>query len=183
MMDPVAQPGLRVLALGGELPSPAASGNDAVVSKLEIGDPALGVKLLDLACESVDLAACRGTPTLMLFWSLGCGHRRRILDEIKTCEATPPEGAPKLFVVSSGEPERNRAMAPRSTGTFPSAKRSALAARPRRCCSTPTTTLRRLLRPEARLSRQSRGSGNTSSRRQPGSRGSHSARIALPVQR
>ena len=84
-MDPVAQPRLRVLALGGGgVPSPTASGNGAVVSKLEIGDPAPGVKLLDLACESVDLAAFRGTPTLMLFWSLGCGHCRRILDEIKT---------------------------------------------------------------------------------------------------
>jgi thiol-disulfide isomerase/thioredoxin len=141
-MDPVPQPRLGVLALGdGEVPSPAASGNGAVVSKLEIGDPTQVVKLLDLAGESVDLAAFRGTPTLVLFWSLGCGHCRRILDEIKTWEATPPEGAPKLFVVSSGDPERNRAMGPRSTGTFPSAKRSVLAARPRRCCSTPTATL------------------------------------------
>jgi protein-disulfide isomerase len=51
----------------------------------------------------------------VLFWSPGCGHCKRILDEIKTLEANPPEGAPKLFVVSSGDPERNRAMGLRST--------------------------------------------------------------------
>jgi thiol-disulfide isomerase/thioredoxin len=114
--SPVARGAPAVLALAnGDVPNPAAPGNGAAAPKPDVGDPAPTVKLLDLADEPVDLAAFRGTPTLVLFWSPGCGHCTRILDEIKTLEANPPEGAPKLFVVSSGDPERNRAMGFRST--------------------------------------------------------------------
>jgi len=114
--SPIARGAPAVLALAnGNMRSPAAQSNGATALKPDIGDPAPTVKLLDLAGEPVDLAAFRGTPTLVLFWSPGCGHCKRILDEIKTLEANPPEGAPKLFVVSSGDPERNRAMGLRST--------------------------------------------------------------------
>ena len=114
--SPVARGAPAVLALAnGDVPNPAAPGNGAAAPKPGVGDLAPTVKLLDLSGEPVDLAAFRGTPTLVLFWSPGCGHCTRILDEIKTLEANPPEGAPKLFVVSSGDPERNRAMGLRST--------------------------------------------------------------------
>jgi thiol-disulfide isomerase/thioredoxin len=113
--SPIARGAPAVLALAnGNMPSPALS-NGATTLKSEIGEPAPAVKLPDLSGEPVDLAAFRGTPTLVLFWSPGCGHCKRILDEIKTWEANPPEGAPQLFVVSSGDPERNRAMGLRST--------------------------------------------------------------------
>jgi thiol-disulfide isomerase/thioredoxin len=114
--SPIARGAPAVLALAnGNMPSPAAPSNGAAAPNPGVGDLAPTVKLPDLSGEPVDLAAFRGTPTLVLFWSPGCGHCKRILDEIKTWEADPPEGAPKLFVVSSGDPERNRAMDLRST--------------------------------------------------------------------
>jgi peroxiredoxin/uncharacterized membrane protein YphA (DoxX/SURF4 family) len=105
-----------VLALArGEGPSPAAPGKDAAAPKLEVGDPAPAIELPDLSDQMVSLTALRGTPTLVLFWSPGCSPCTRILDDLKAWEANPPEGAPKLLVVSSGDPERNRAMGLRST--------------------------------------------------------------------
>ena len=80
----------------------------------KVGDKAPEVRLPDLTGKTIDLGSRRGTATLVLFWNPGCGFCKRMLDDLKTWEAKPPKGAPKLFVVSTGGAEANRAMGLRS---------------------------------------------------------------------
>lgn len=49
-------------------------------------------------------------PTLLLFWNPGCGFCSRMLPELKAWELTPPTGAPRLVIISTGTVEQNRAM-------------------------------------------------------------------------
>jgi peroxiredoxin len=76
----------------------------------KIGEPAPKIKLKDLNDRMVELKDFRGKKTLVLFWNPGCSYCREILDELKEVEANPPQGAPKLLVVSSGTVETNKAM-------------------------------------------------------------------------
>jgi peroxiredoxin len=80
-----------------------------------IGEPAPPLKLPNLRGKKVNLAAFRGKKTLVLFWNPGCGFCQQMLDDLKDFEANPPEGAPKLLVVSSGTVAENVAMGLRST--------------------------------------------------------------------
>jgi methylamine dehydrogenase accessory protein MauD len=82
---------------------------------LEIGEPAPPLKLPNLKGKKVNLAAFRGKKTLVLFWNPGCGFCQQMLDDLKDFEANPPEGAPKLLVVSTGTVAENLAMGLRST--------------------------------------------------------------------
>jgi hypothetical protein len=50
----------------------------------------------------------------VLFWNPGCGFCQRMLDDLKTLEADPPEAAPEILVVSTGTVEDNKAMGLRS---------------------------------------------------------------------
>jgi thiol-disulfide isomerase/thioredoxin len=97
-----------VLALAG-------GGNDfaaqhAVPASPKIGEPAPPLKLPDLTGRTVNLAGFKGSDTLVLFWNPGCGFCQQMLDDLKDWEADPPEGAPKLLVVSTGSVKDNRAM-------------------------------------------------------------------------
>jgi peroxiredoxin len=96
---------------------PAAAGNgsgDAAAvapsPALKIGMRAPRLKLSDLRGRTVNLAGMRGSKTLVLFWDPACGFCSQMLDELKAWEADPPEGAPKLLVVSTGTVEENREM-------------------------------------------------------------------------
>ncbi len=80
----------------------------------KVGDPAPPLALPDLTGKTVTLDQFRGSKTLVLFWNPGCGFCQRMLDDLKAWEANPPKGAPKLLVVSTGDPEANRAMGLRS---------------------------------------------------------------------
>jgi peroxiredoxin len=73
-----------------------------------IGKDAPVVELNNLDGEPVRLADFAGHPTAVLFWNPGCGFCQRMLDDLKAWESEPPEGAPKLLVVSSGDAEQNR---------------------------------------------------------------------------
>ena len=105
-----------VLALAGAQPGGgnglAPAPTAPVVPK--IGDPAPPVKLPDLSGKTVELARFRGNKTLVLFWNPGCGLCSRMLEDLKAWEANPPQGAPKLLVVSTGTVEANQAMGLRS---------------------------------------------------------------------
>jgi hypothetical protein len=46
----------------------------------------------------------------MLFWSPSCGFCARILDELKRWEETVTPASPQLVVISTGDPDANRAM-------------------------------------------------------------------------
>jgi peroxiredoxin len=75
-----------------------------------IGKDAPIVELNDLEGQPVKLADFAGHPTAVLFWNPGCGFCQRMADDLKSWEASPPEGAPKLLVVSTGDAERNKEM-------------------------------------------------------------------------
>jgi methylamine dehydrogenase accessory protein MauD len=86
-----------------------------VPGTLEVGEPAPEVKLPDLEGKSVGLEDFRGKETLVLFWNPGCGFCQEMLPNLKEWEADPPEGAPRLLVVSAGTEEANRQMGLSST--------------------------------------------------------------------
>jgi methylamine dehydrogenase accessory protein MauD len=81
---------------------------------LKIGEPAPALTLPDLDGETVDLANLRGHRVLILFWHPGCGFCKQMLPDLKAWEASPPEGAPRLLIVSAGTVEANRALGFRS---------------------------------------------------------------------
>ncbi len=87
---------------------------EAVPVAPKVGEPAPPLKLPDLKGKTVNLAGFKGSETLVLFWNPGCGFCQQMLDDVKAWEANPPEGAPKLLVVSTGTVEDNRAMGLRS---------------------------------------------------------------------
>jgi thiol-disulfide isomerase/thioredoxin len=45
----------------------------------------------------------------VLFWNPDCGFCQQMLPELRQWEASPPAGAPRLLVVSTGTAEANRA--------------------------------------------------------------------------
>jgi methylamine dehydrogenase accessory protein MauD len=107
-----------VLALAGVAQDPSSNGSgggQAAPVAASIGDPVPPIKLPDLDGSTVDLADLKDQETLMLFWNPGCGFCQRMLDDLKAVEADPPEGAPRILVVSAGTTEDNRAMGLRST--------------------------------------------------------------------
>jgi peroxiredoxin len=81
---------------------------------IPVGQPAPALSLPDLDGKTVSLADFRGRSALVLFWNPGCGFCARMLDDLRTWEASPPEGVPSLLVVSTGPAETNRAMGLRS---------------------------------------------------------------------
>jgi thiol-disulfide isomerase/thioredoxin len=87
----------------------------AVPAGLKIGEPAPPVRLRDLKNRKVNLTDFRGERTLVPFWNPGCGFCRQMLPELREWEQIPPEGAPKLLVVSSGTKEVNREIGLSST--------------------------------------------------------------------
>jgi peroxiredoxin len=81
---------------------------------LHVGDPAPPVRLRDLTGRTLNLTGFRGSETVVLFWDPGCGFCSQILEDVRRWEADPPEGAPKLLLVSTGTAEANDAMELRS---------------------------------------------------------------------
>jgi peroxiredoxin len=75
-----------------------------------LGEPAPEIKRTDLKGKDIDLADFRGEETLVLFWNPGCGFCQQMLADLKEWETNPPEGAPRLLVVSAGSEEDNKAM-------------------------------------------------------------------------
>jgi peroxiredoxin/uncharacterized membrane protein YphA (DoxX/SURF4 family) len=77
----------------------------------KVGEEAPEVRLADLKGEEVSLQEdFRGEKSLVLFWNPACGFCQQMLPDLKEWEATPPEGAPRLLVVSAGSGEANKEM-------------------------------------------------------------------------
>lgn len=74
------------------------------------GQLAPPVALPDLEGRTVDLRDYRGRDTLVVFWDPNCPHCQKLSEDLRRWEAEPPRGAPRLFVVSSGSIEANRAL-------------------------------------------------------------------------
>ena len=69
----------------------------------------VGTELPDLRAETLEgeaigLAEVVERESVLLFWNPGCGFCRSLHEDLLAWEANPPEGAPALVVVSSGEP-------------------------------------------------------------------------------
>ncbi len=80
----------------------------------KVGELPPEIKLPDLGGKTIELKNFRGQKTLVLFWNPGCGFCQQMLDDLKELESNPPEGAPKLLVVSTGTQEANEDMKLRS---------------------------------------------------------------------
>ena len=76
----------------------------------EVGEPAPEIRLTDLEGRHVSLEDYRGQEVLVLFCSPGCGFCQEMMPDLREWEAAPPEGAPKLLVVSDESVEENRAL-------------------------------------------------------------------------
>jgi peroxiredoxin/uncharacterized membrane protein YphA (DoxX/SURF4 family) len=76
----------------------------------KVGEQAPEVKLPDLESNTVELSDFRGKETLVLFWNPGCGFCQQMLPDLKEWEATSPEDAPRLVVVSAGSEDANKQM-------------------------------------------------------------------------
>jgi thiol-disulfide isomerase/thioredoxin len=82
-----------------------------VPAALPLGEEAPEVKLPDLEANTVELTKnFKGQETLLVFWNPGCGFCQQMLSDLKELEENPPEGTPKLLVVSAGPEEANRQM-------------------------------------------------------------------------
>jgi thiol-disulfide isomerase/thioredoxin len=87
----------------------------AILQTLSIGEDAPEVKLEDLSGKEVSLKEdFKGEDTLVLFWNPGCGFCNQMLPDLKQWEQNPPQGAPKLLMVSAGTKEANEQMGLRS---------------------------------------------------------------------
>ena len=122
-------------------PDNSQAAEQPVSAGLKIGEPAPPVRLRDLKDKKVNLASFRGQKALVLFWNPGCGFCQQMLPELKEWEQNPPEGAPKLLVLSGGTKEANREMGLSSTvaletSSSPWGSHSGRAGRRRRCSST-----------------------------------------------
>jgi len=66
--------------------------------------------LPDLDGKTVDLKNFRGRDMALVFWNPGCGFCTQMVEDLKAWERSAPAGAPQLVLVSSGDPEANRAL-------------------------------------------------------------------------
>jgi peroxiredoxin len=110
----------------GELVSAVANGNLSRVqaarlapspksAALPVGSPVPTLTLPDLAGKAVQLRDLLEWPTMLVFWNPGCAYCNRMLPKLKQWEAARNGAAPRLVLISTGTPERNRAMGLRST--------------------------------------------------------------------
>jgi peroxiredoxin len=76
----------------------------------KVGEPAPEIRLQDLEGKHVSLEDFRGEEVLVLFCSPGCGFCQDMMPDINEWEAAPPDGAPRLLVVSDETVEENKAM-------------------------------------------------------------------------
>jgi peroxiredoxin len=113
----VGAPGVLALARGEDPAkvAPPQNGGGGGAPAIKVGDRAPEIKLPDLTGKTTTLAGYKGNDTLVLFWNPGCGFCRRMLDDLKSWEANPPAGAPKLLLVSTGSVEANQEHGLKST--------------------------------------------------------------------
>ncbi|MGI8486046.1 MAG: MauE/DoxX family redox-associated membrane protein [Thermomicrobiales bacterium] len=91
------------------------NGNGNGMPKGLLHEPVPDIRLTTLEGEEAALRSFSGEATALLFWSPGCGFCARMLDDLKQVEANPVAGAPRIVLISTGDPERNRAMGLQST--------------------------------------------------------------------
>lgn len=69
----------------------------------------------DVSGKSITPKDLFGKPTLLTYWSQGCGWCQRMLDDLRDWDKTKGQDEPNLIVVSSGDAERHKDMGLQST--------------------------------------------------------------------
>lgn len=82
-------------------------------SKLGQGLPEF--ELEDVSGKALTPKDLVGKPTLITYWSQGCGWCQRMLDDLRDWDKTKGQDEPNLLVVSSGDAERHKDMGLQST--------------------------------------------------------------------
>lgn len=77
-------------------------------SLFEVGEPAPRFSLPDLSGRFINTDELLGRDTLMLFWDPGCRYCQAMFPELRGWEDNPPEGAPRLAIIASGDKEAIR---------------------------------------------------------------------------
>jgi thiol-disulfide isomerase/thioredoxin len=106
--DAIGAPAVPIVHVpsGGPQPQPVPPARPPVPP---VGADAPALELRDLAGNSLELTD-PDRDTLVLFWNPGCGFCQRMLDDVRAFEQAPPEGAPRLLLISTGTAEDNEAM-------------------------------------------------------------------------
>ena len=115
-------PSAVLISADGQIASYLAAGAEAIEQLLDsalrgeretdgplIGAPAPSFDLRDLDGRAVALADPAGRDTLVLFWNPGCGYCNAMRSDLLEWEQNASSDAPRLLVVSSGDPEQSRA--------------------------------------------------------------------------
>ena len=115
-------PSAVLISADGQIASYLAEGAEAIEQLLQgalrgdgdteglpIGAPAPSLDLSDLDGRAVALADPAGRDTLVVFWNPGCGHCSAMRSDLLAWEQNTGIDAPRLLVVSSGDPEQSRA--------------------------------------------------------------------------
>jgi len=71
-------------------------------------------ELQSLVGKRVASSAFRGQETLFVFWNPACGFCKQMLNDLRHWDNSPPAGAAKLVVISSGSADEARVMGLRS---------------------------------------------------------------------
>jgi thiol-disulfide isomerase/thioredoxin/uncharacterized membrane protein YphA (DoxX/SURF4 family) len=72
-------------------------------SLVNLGKPAPSFTAEDLRGETVRTRDLRGLDTMLLFWDPKCPYCRAMANDVREWEDNPPEGAPRLIFVASGD--------------------------------------------------------------------------------
>jgi hypothetical protein len=75
-------------------------------SNLSVGDPAPPFSVSDLQGNVIRNEDLLGSDTLLLFWDPGCPFCQEMKDDLGRFEQNPPERAPRLLFLVSGEEEK-----------------------------------------------------------------------------
>lgn len=67
-------------------------------------------ELPEITGKTLTAQDLQGKPTLITYWSTGCGFCTRMLEELREWDKTKGQDAPNLLVVSSGEAENHKEM-------------------------------------------------------------------------
>ena len=74
----------------------------------------LGIGLYPWQEKILRAMSPRGSRVAVLFWNPNCGYCREMLESVRAWESKAAGGSPRLFVVSTGGVEENRAQGFRS---------------------------------------------------------------------
>lgn len=75
-----------------------------------LGQEIPSFELEDASANTISAKDIIGKPTLITYWSTGCGWCNKMLDDLRDWDKTKGQDEPNLLVVSSGEAEANKEM-------------------------------------------------------------------------